>query len=140
MCHVDLVPFLFVRRTGHPPRSTLFPYTTLFRSPFELRLMSAVTVELPPGVIEFGLADTFRTIHGLKSTDAAPAPVTWSQSGEFSVPSGPALQPHQLFSALTSCVAVKLTSPSPVTGPWTIRLKWISGIVVAAPPKKRSSI
>src|ERR1700704_1964139 len=56
----------------------------------ELWVMSAVTVEVPPGVIWFGDALTPRTIHGLKSR---PAPDAVSQP----VPPGPALQPHQLF-------------------------------------------
>jgi hypothetical protein len=58
---------------------------------FELNLMSAVTVELPPGGIGFGEALTPRTIHGLLST---PVPETAPQP----VFPGPALQPHQLFS------------------------------------------
>src|SRR5437868_9902649 len=42
MLHVPLFPFfycyyLFFLLIRPPPRSTLFPYTTLFRSPFEKR-------------------------------------------------------------------------------------------------------
>jgi hypothetical protein len=59
----------------------------------ELCVMSAVTVEVPPALIDAGDALTPRTIHGLKS---APVPLTAPQP----VLPGPALQPHQLFSRL----------------------------------------
>jgi hypothetical protein len=58
--------------------------------------MSAVTVEVLPGGIEFGTAVTPNTIHGLASVVPAPVPVSVSHPG---LP-GPALQPHQLFSTL----------------------------------------
>src|ERR1043165_4243433 len=70
--------------------------------PSELCVKSAVTVEVPPGVIGFGEAETPRTSQGLKSVVAAPVPVTESQPA----PPGPALQPHQLFS--TSIVSEPL--------------------------------
>src|SRR5689334_19553139 len=60
----------------------------------EFFVMSAVTVEFPPGVIGLGEALMPRTIHGLKS---APEPVTAPQP---ELP-GPALHPHQLFSRFT---------------------------------------
>src|SRR5436190_10720005 len=60
---------------------------------FESCVMSAVTVEVPPGEIEAGEALASSTIHGSKS---APVPVTVPQPVCF----GPALQPHQLFSRL----------------------------------------
>src|SRR5262249_60383465 len=45
--------FLMIRR---PPRSTLFPYTTLFRSRFEPRLARGVAhiVDQRPGAVERG--------------------------------------------------------------------------------------
>src|SRR5256885_13086639 len=46
--------FLMIRR---PPRSTLFPYTTLFRSPFELATEIFADHEMP------SFADTSLLIH-----------------------------------------------------------------------------
>src|SRR2546430_7886811 len=46
--HLSSFFFLMIRR---PPRSTLFPYTTLFRSVFPDALASARTVPLPGRVV-----------------------------------------------------------------------------------------
>src|SRR3712207_5550656 len=52
--------FLMIRR---PPRSTLFPYTTLFRSPLSagLALAAAVNVKLIPVILIPGLLLSLRT-------------------------------------------------------------------------------
>src|SRR4030095_6389636 len=68
----------------------------------EFCVMSAVTVEVAPGVVGFGDALVVSLIHGLPSRLAAPVPPS-----PFGVPvqpeptpPGPKLQPHQLFSRL----------------------------------------
>src|SRR5258707_7220234 len=42
-----LVPFLFFLMIRRPPRSTLFPYTTLFRSPPQSQEQDRGIVKLP---------------------------------------------------------------------------------------------
>src|SRR6185503_10686703 len=63
-------------------------------APADVSVMSAVTVDEPPGVTDVGEAVTPRIIHGSKS---APVPTTAPQP----VLPGPALQPHQFFSRST---------------------------------------
>src|SRR2546430_11319435 len=45
--------FLMIRR---PPRSTLFPYTTLFRSDIHLHAVEGVLVHAPDGDADHGIA------------------------------------------------------------------------------------
>src|SRR5437763_5818119 len=42
----------FFLKTGHPPTSTLFPYTTLFRSVRQLRILSSSESKLTRTVFE----------------------------------------------------------------------------------------
>src|SRR5438128_8699729 len=77
----------------------------------ELKVMSVLTVELPPAEIVFGVAEARSVIHGSKSA----VPVTALQPA---LP-GPALQPHQLFSAVTT----PSTLFKPATLLFTIRLR-----------------
>src|SRR3712207_9126307 len=44
-----LITFLFFLMIRRPPRSTLFPYTTLFRSSGSVRRARQVTVRIPAG-------------------------------------------------------------------------------------------
>src|SRR2546427_2332218 len=55
-----------------PPRSTLFPYTTLFRSPFAARTLSQPDAFRGEMIVEFGLS--FRP---------APVAMCGSACGEF---------------------------------------------------------
>src|SRR5258708_10966851 len=45
MCNIFSFFFLMIRR---PPRSTLFPYTTLFRSPFDKNDGATAAGTMPP--------------------------------------------------------------------------------------------
>src|SRR2546430_4085632 len=53
--------FLMIRR---PPRSTLFPYTTLFRSAHPLR---DVVISIPLGLAGFAIATAFASYLGRRS-------------------------------------------------------------------------
>src|SRR3712207_7079908 len=68
--------FLIIRR---PPRSTLFPYTTLFRSVFELPIIR--TVQAPEGFeVAFtgdGPAVNSGWLDGKGVADAKAAMITW---------------------------------------------------------------
>src|SRR4030095_1157514 len=97
---VPMVPLVALKLTATCGTKSVTEGTTLF----ELRVISAVTVEVSPGAIEAGDALTPRTIRGLKSM---PAPPTLPQPVLF----GPALQPHQLFSIEPLTVPAK---PAPV--------------------------
>src|SRR3712207_7687588 len=55
--------FLMIRR---PPRSTLFPYTTLFRSIVVDRLRSLSSTRLPPRIVILRGAVATRRICGLR--------------------------------------------------------------------------
>src|SRR5260364_150733 len=46
---VVFVFFLMIRR---PPRSTLFPYTTLFRSPFDAIVIAAAGMKIPDALLD----------------------------------------------------------------------------------------
>src|SRR5256885_3788360 len=48
--------FLMIRR---PPRSTLFPYTTLFRSNLVLSLLDLLNVNIPYTLLTFDKTQTF---------------------------------------------------------------------------------
>ncbi len=82
-------------------------------NPSELCVRSAVTVDVPPGIIEFGAAVTVSTSHGSKT---ALVPVTAPH------PNCPDqhCQPHQLFSKLT----VWLFALSIAVIAAMMRLKW----------------
>src|SRR5207302_11443446 len=58
--------FLMIRR---PPRSTLFPYTTLFRSVFELRIIAWNGLELCSRVREMSVMFIRRHVIFIKSSD-----------------------------------------------------------------------
>src|SRR5262249_15725268 len=83
----EILPFVALNAAFGKGRAVTPIGTTLS----ELCVMSAVIVEVPPAVIEFGDAVTPSLIHGLKS---ALLPMTTPQP----VLPGPALHPHQLFS------------------------------------------
>src|SRR5256885_9730198 len=57
--------FLMIRR---PPRSTLFPYTTLFRSVWELPAVTSFTDDSPGTVTGAGLSKTDRKSTRLNSS------------------------------------------------------------------------
>src|SRR3712207_8199925 len=69
-----LLCFLMIRR---PPRSTLFPYTTLFRSPFNSRSQRAPTSLRPRKLPElesftaFAFTRASRILPGTRSTSQA---------------------------------------------------------------------
>src|SRR2546421_9273590 len=48
LCHAYLFLFFFFLMIRRPPRSTLFPYTTLFRSPSPVARRSAVSSSSAP--------------------------------------------------------------------------------------------
>src|SRR5260370_20284492 len=52
-----------------PPRSTLFPYTTLFRSRLEVPILN-------PGLVAFKLCETLLDLGLTHSKKAYPAPLT----------------------------------------------------------------
>src|SRR5207302_5738858 len=61
--------FLMIRR---PPRSTLFPYTTLFRSVFELRIIAWNGLELCLRVREMSVMFIRRHVIFIKSSTVPP--------------------------------------------------------------------
>src|SRR5690554_7784444 len=61
-----------------PPRSTLFPYTTLFRSPFEVQIR---THEMHK-VAEFGIAAHWKYKEGVSGKNELDNKLAWLRSEE----------------------------------------------------------
>src|SRR5262245_26739009 len=122
-----IVPFDAVKAAFGKGSAVTPPGTTLS----ELCVMSAVTVELPPGPTELGTALTPRTIQGLKS---APAPFTAPQP----VLPGPALQPHQLFSRSTAwLLGLSIAVAAIMRLKWAVTVRGVAELFCNAMPVPR---
>src|SRR5260221_12423351 len=60
-CDFSLLFFFFFLMIRRPPRSTLFPYTTLFRSGFSDRRYQPPTSDGVHGDVVFSRSDRFRS-------------------------------------------------------------------------------
>src|SRR2546425_12131299 len=72
-----LISFFFFLMIRRPPRSTLFPYTTLFRSPVAVGHVCAAARQL-----DFGFAGVERDPHIVDEEIAAPAVVIAADRSE----------------------------------------------------------
>src|SRR5690349_25115854 len=67
-CTLILIIFFFFLMIRRPPRSTLFPYTTLFRSRFRFCEQKRKTSETPDGPMLNNLMEnTFSILEGLRT-------------------------------------------------------------------------
>src|SRR5207248_9234617 len=61
--------FLFSVLIRPPPRSTLFPYTTLFRSFQGLQLMKSAVLDLDPDIVAIGFGMNDSEVAGYRDKD-----------------------------------------------------------------------
>src|SRR6201986_2125000 len=93
LTHIKFIPIFFFLMIGRPPRSTLFPYTTPFRSRdgprqgFDLPLTQAIADSVPvPVIASGGVGNLDHLVGGIRQGHAtAVLPASIFHFGEFTI-------------------------------------------------------